>query len=106
MQQLFVWLSNADRIRAAVPFTNPLSLSILGGKQLPVPLGNYSDGAAGHFYGGLIVYCVRRRWYPGGQSFQVGQGILRKPLVIQVRTQREINQSQRSIAACGGGESS
>jgi len=34
---------------------NPLSLSVLGVKQLPVPLGDDFDGAVGHFYGGLIV---------------------------------------------------
>jgi len=66
-----------------------------------VPLGDHFDGAIGHFYGGLIVNRVRRHWYPGGQFFQVGQGILREFLVIEVRKQRKINQSQRSIGAGG-----
>ena len=48
---------------------NPLRLSVLGVKQLPVPLRNDFDGAVGHFYGGLIVNRVRRYWYPDGQSF-------------------------------------
>ena len=39
---------------------NPLSLSVLGDKQLPVPLGDDFDGAVGHFDGGLIVDRVCR----------------------------------------------
>jgi hypothetical protein len=37
------------------------AVSVLGGKQLPVPLGNDFDGAVSHFDGGLIV--DRVRWY-------------------------------------------
>ena len=33
---------------------------MLGGKQLPVPLGDDLDGAVGHFDGGLIVNRVPR----------------------------------------------
>jgi hypothetical protein len=40
----------------------PLSLSVLGGKQLPVPLGDDFDRPVGHFDGGLIVNRVHRNW--------------------------------------------
>src|SRR6266542_1219817 len=70
-----------------------------GSEQLPVPLGDDFDGAVDDFYRGLIVNRVRRYWYPGGPSFYVGQGSVRHVLALQVRKQREINQSQRSIAA-------
>src|SRR6266496_1475300 len=76
-------------------------LSILGGEQFPVPLGDDFDCTIGHFDGALIINRVRRHWYPGGPSFCVGQGILRGSLVIQVRKQRKINQSQRSVVAGG-----
>jgi hypothetical protein len=72
---------------------NPLSLSILGCKQLPAPLGDDFDGAVGHFYGGLIVNRVRRHWQPRSPFFRVGQGVLRESLVIQVRNQSKVNQS-------------
>src|SRR6266496_2664941 len=70
-----------------------------GGEQLPVPLGDDFDGAVDDLYGGLIVNRVRRYWYPGGPSFYVGQGSVRHVLVHQVRKHREIDQSQRSVAA-------
>src|SRR5579862_2010047 len=65
----------------------------LGRKQLPVPLGDYLDGAVNYFDGGLIINRVRRRWPLGGPFFCVGHGILRESGVIQMRKQRKINQS-------------
>src|SRR5919106_2761529 len=69
------------------------------GKQLPVPLGDDFDGVVDHLYCGLIVDRVCGHWYPGGPFFDVGQGSIRHVLALEVRKQREINQSQRSIAA-------
>src|SRR5215207_829310 len=60
-------------------------LTVLGGEQLPVSLGDDFDGAVGDLYGCLIVNRIRRYWYPGGPSFCVGHGVVRKVLVIQVR---------------------
>ena len=59
------------------------------------------DGTVGHVDGGLVVNRVCRHWYPGGPSFEGGQGLLRESLVIQVRMQRTAHQSQRSVAAGG-----
>ena len=36
----------------------------IGGKQLPVPLGDDLDGVVDHFDGGLVVNRVRRTWDP------------------------------------------
>src|SRR5204863_8593975 len=72
-----------------------------GGEQLPVPLGDHLDGAVGHLYGGLIVDRVRRSWYPGGPSFCDGHGVVRQILVIHVRNDRKINDSQRSVTTGG-----
>jgi hypothetical protein len=55
--------SSGQRSRA-----NPLRISALAGKELPVALGDDFDIAVGHFYGGLIVKRVHRHWYCGGQS--------------------------------------
>src|SRR5205809_521142 len=74
-------------------------LSVLRGEQFPMPLGNDFDGAVGHFDGGLIVDRVCGHWYVGGPSFYVGESRIRHVLALQVRKQREINESQRSIAA-------
>jgi hypothetical protein len=77
-----------------------MSLSALWGKQLPVPLGDDFDGAAGHFYGGLIVNRVRRHWYwrplflrwprnsPGIERNVKSRLLLRKPGLSQ-RSQQE-----------------
>ena len=64
-------------------------------------LGDDLDGAVDRFDGGLIVNRVRRHRHHGGPSFCVGQGILRGPLVIQVRKKRKINEPQRSVVAGG-----
>src|SRR5438874_12745443 len=58
------------------------------GEQLPVPLGDDVDGAVDHLDGGLIVNRVRRYWYPGGPSFDVGQRGVRHVLALEVRTSR------------------
>ena len=63
--------------------------------------GDNFDCAIDHFDGGLIVNRVRRHRLPGGPFFCVSHGIVRTLWVIQVRKQRKINQSQRSIVAMG-----
>src|SRR4029077_11839298 len=63
--------------------THLLSVSVLGGEQLPVPLGDDFGGAVGHFEGGLIVNRIRRMWDPGRPSFCLGHGIARHFLVSQ-----------------------
>src|SRR5262249_2022167 len=80
------------RLRAAPAY-------VLGGKQLPVPLGDDLDGAVDHFDGGLIVDRVSRYCYPGGPLFGVGQGAFRQIVGIQVRQQRKVHESQQSVAA-------
>jgi hypothetical protein len=67
-----------------------------------VALGDDFDGAVGHFDGGLIVDRIRRIWDPGRPSFCLGHGIARQaPVIHQMRTDREINDSQCSVATCG-----
>jgi hypothetical protein len=63
--------------------------------------GNNLDGAIDHFDGGLVVNRVRRHPHPGGPSFGVDHGKVRKYLEIHVRKYRKIDQSQRFIAAGG-----
>src|ERR1700683_1169970 len=71
--------------------TNLLSLSVLGGKQLPVSLGDDFDGAVGYLDGGLVVDRVRRRRYPRGPLFCDGHVLVIS--VVHVRNNRKINQS-------------
>src|SRR5438874_9587540 len=62
-------------------------------------LGDDFDRVVDDLYGGLIVNRVSRHWYSGRPFLQVRQGVIREALVIQVRRQREIDQSQRFVAA-------
>ena len=59
--------------------------------------GDNFDDAIDHFYGGLVVNRIGRHWNLGSHSFHVGRGTFRMILVIQVRKQRKVNQSQPLI---------
>ena len=48
-----------------------------------------------------IVDRVRRHRHAGGPSFCVGHGVLRQVLVIQVREDREVDDSQRAVVTGG-----
>jgi hypothetical protein len=62
-----------ERLANRSPICEPVNYpwEKLGGKELPVPLRDHFDGAAGHFYGGLVINRIRRRWYARGHFFQV-----------------------------------
>ena len=79
--------------RMAFEVTDIDRLLKLGLDEFPVALGDDFDDAVGHFYGGLIVNCVRRDRDPGRPLFYVGQGRVRHVIVIKVRIEREIHQS-------------
>src|SRR6266511_5859157 len=66
----------------------------LGRKPFPMAFGHDVDGAVDHSDGSVVVNRVGRHWYLGGHSFHVGRGTFRVVLVIQVRKQRKVNQSQ------------
>ena len=77
-----------------LPRANPLSISALGGKQLPVPLGDDFDGAVGHLDGGLIVNCVHRHRQPRSPFFCVRQGIVRDDPRDPGAESSKVNQSR------------
>jgi hypothetical protein len=63
-----------------------------------VPLGDDVDGAIDHLYRGLIVDPVGRHyWYLSGHSLHPGRETFRVILVVQVRKQRKMDQSQPLI---------
>jgi hypothetical protein len=63
--------------------------------------GDNFDGVVDHFDSGLIVDRVARHRHAGGPSFCVCHSVFRQVLVIQVRKDREVNDSQRFIATGG-----
>lgn len=71
----------------------------LGGKLLPVPLGDDLDVAVNDSDGSLIVNRIGRYLHTGSPPFCLGHGMVRHGLVIQMRKYREINQSQHSVSA-------
>ncbi|HEY1624810.1 MAG TPA: DUF2461 family protein [Streptosporangiaceae bacterium] len=90
-----------QRLRPLLGWLAEHTAASLGGKQLPVPLGDDFDGAVGHFDGGLVVNRVRGHRHAGGPFFRIGQAIVWHLLVIQVRKYRKVHQTQRSVAASG-----
>jgi hypothetical protein len=63
--------------------------------------GDDFDGSVNHFDGGLIVDCVRRTSETGRPSIRVGHSIFRHHLIVQMREDREVDDSQRAVAAGG-----
>ena len=99
--KLFQRLKPVFDIQKVAALKHPKLPRNLARKPFPMAFGDHFDDAIAHFDGRLIVNRVRRHQPPGGPFFRVGQGICRTLWVIQVRKQRKINQSQRSIVAGG-----
>src|SRR5690349_546435 len=70
-------------------------------EPFPMAFGDHFDCSVANDDGGLIVHQVRRHRHADGPFFSIGHGIVRHVLVIQVRKQRKIKQSQRAIATGG-----
>src|SRR5579884_4393221 len=73
--------------------------SVSGGKQRPVPLGDDVDGAVDHLNGGLVVDCIGRIAEARRPLFSGWKRVLRQVGVVQMRKDREIDHSQRVVAA-------
>jgi hypothetical protein len=58
--------AGSGSVQLRVPLERVAGLSVLGGEQFPVPLGDDFDGTIGHFDGGLIVNRVPRHRHAGG----------------------------------------
>ena len=59
--------------------------------------GDNFDGSVDYFDGGFVVNRVDGHWYLGGHSFHLCHGTFWVVLVIHVRKQRKVNQSQPLI---------
>src|SRR4051812_37974107 len=66
-----------------------------------MPLGDDLDVAVGHLDRGLVVDRVCRTLDIGSPALCIGHGIARHALGVHVRTDREVHDAQRLVAAAG-----
>ena len=71
-----------------------------GREQFPVPLGDDFDRAVDHFEGGLVVDRVAGPDKPAAHSLAVGDRVPRQVRVVEVREDREVDDSQGAVVWC------
>src|SRR5215210_5114824 len=86
------------RSRARVVFSARVACYRSAGEQPPVPLRDDVDGAVGDFDGGLIVNRVRRTVDSRRPALCLGHSVAGHAVLSQVRTDREVDESERLVA--------